>query len=120
MGPSYDQNILNWPAVTRHDKAQAIEAPLHRAFKKYRHAAEKKILGPDLLSQFISIRLVNEPSSFLVDPVSAELEVNISKSIIALNCGEGKEAEHEQEEIEEEDTLEKSKKEEGWLKYLKP
>ncbi|KAH0650400.1 hypothetical protein KY284_030312 [Solanum tuberosum] len=52
------------------------------------------------------------PSSFLFDPISAELEANNSNSYIRLNCGEGEEAEHDREETEEEDFPENSKEEE--------
>lgn len=51
---------------------------------------QKENLGLDLLAQFVSVGLVNAPSFLLIDSISAELEANISKSIIALNCVEGK------------------------------
>lgn len=84
-------------------------ATIHVYFEKNTPSDEKKILGLDLLAQFVSIGLMNEPSSLSVDPIAAELEAVSTKSIIALNCEGGEGTEHEQKEIGEEDTLEKSK-----------
>uniref|UniRef100_M1DPK7 Uncharacterized protein n=1 Tax=Solanum tuberosum TaxID=4113 RepID=M1DPK7_SOLTU len=112
VGSSFDPKILNWPAVSARAKARVVEVPLPTTLKKTDAAVKKKNLGPDLQAQFVSIGLVSKPSSFLFDPISAELEANNSNSYITLNCGEGEEAEHNREETEEEYFPENSKEEE--------
>lgn len=77
LRPPWSDELVNVPAS---DKAHVTEVPLSTPIKRKRPMIRRKSLGPDLLVQFISNGLVNESSSNLIDPISVELEANLSNS----------------------------------------